>query len=172
MTGKLILVRHGQSTWNVENLFTGWQDVDLSALGREEAVQAGLPTKIYGEYVENTSFANAPGLEGWDNGVLEFSLPGGYRGLGHDGATLSFFSKMVLVPDLNLGIFIAANTESGDAFVQRFPGELVGRFYAPPIDLPRPGSPTSQPWMMPASAPCSAAPPSSASAVTASCVTC
>jgi len=39
--GKLILVRHGQSVWNVENLFTGWHDVDLSDLGREEAVQAG-----------------------------------------------------------------------------------------------------------------------------------
>ena len=41
MPGKLILVRHGQSTWNVENLFTGWHDVDLSDLGREEAVLAG-----------------------------------------------------------------------------------------------------------------------------------
>lgn len=41
MSGKLILVRHGQSTWNVENLFTGWHDVDLSELGRQEAVQAG-----------------------------------------------------------------------------------------------------------------------------------
>jgi 2,3-bisphosphoglycerate-dependent phosphoglycerate mutase len=38
---KLILVRHGQSIWNVENLFTGWTDVDLSELGREEAAQAG-----------------------------------------------------------------------------------------------------------------------------------
>jgi 2,3-bisphosphoglycerate-dependent phosphoglycerate mutase len=41
VAGKLILVRHGQSIWNVENLFTGWHDVDLSDLGREEAVQAG-----------------------------------------------------------------------------------------------------------------------------------
>jgi 2,3-bisphosphoglycerate-dependent phosphoglycerate mutase len=41
MTGKLILVRHGQSIWNVENLFTGWHDVDLSDLGRQEAAQAG-----------------------------------------------------------------------------------------------------------------------------------
>jgi 2,3-bisphosphoglycerate-dependent phosphoglycerate mutase len=41
MPGKLILVRHGQSTWNVENLFTGWHDVDLSDLGRQEAVTAG-----------------------------------------------------------------------------------------------------------------------------------
>lgn len=41
MSGKLILVRHGQSTWNVQNLFTGWHDVDLSELGRQEAVLAG-----------------------------------------------------------------------------------------------------------------------------------
>ena len=41
MTGKLLLVRHGQSTWNVENLFTGWHDVDLSDLGTAEAAQAG-----------------------------------------------------------------------------------------------------------------------------------
>ena len=41
MPGKLILVRHGQSVWNVENLFTGWHDVDLSELGRVEAEQAG-----------------------------------------------------------------------------------------------------------------------------------
>src|SRR5277367_2541739 len=41
MPGKLILVRHGQSVWNVENLFTGWHDVDLSDQGRKEAAQAG-----------------------------------------------------------------------------------------------------------------------------------
>ncbi len=41
MPGKLILVRHGQSVWNVENLFTGWHDVDLSEQGRREAASAG-----------------------------------------------------------------------------------------------------------------------------------
>jgi 2,3-bisphosphoglycerate-dependent phosphoglycerate mutase len=41
MPGKLILVRHGQSVWNVENLFTGWHDVDLSEQGRQEAAQSG-----------------------------------------------------------------------------------------------------------------------------------
>ncbi len=41
MAGKLILVRHGQSVWNVENLFTGWHDVDLSDQGRKEAAAAG-----------------------------------------------------------------------------------------------------------------------------------
>jgi len=41
VTGKLLLVRHGQSVWNMENLFTGWADVDLTAAGTEEARQAG-----------------------------------------------------------------------------------------------------------------------------------
>jgi 2,3-bisphosphoglycerate-dependent phosphoglycerate mutase len=40
-TGKLLLLRHGQSTWNLENLFTGWVDVDLSEQGRQEALEAG-----------------------------------------------------------------------------------------------------------------------------------
>lgn len=39
--GKLILVRHGQSQWNLENRFTGWVDVPLSEKGREEASSAG-----------------------------------------------------------------------------------------------------------------------------------
>jgi 2,3-bisphosphoglycerate-dependent phosphoglycerate mutase len=39
--GKLVLVRHGQSIWNLENLFTGWTDVDLSEQGYREAAEAG-----------------------------------------------------------------------------------------------------------------------------------
>jgi 2,3-bisphosphoglycerate-dependent phosphoglycerate mutase len=38
---KLVLVRHGQSTWNLENRFTGWTDVDLTEQGRTEAHSAG-----------------------------------------------------------------------------------------------------------------------------------
>ena len=38
---RLVLLRHGQSTWNQENRFTGWHDVDLSDQGREEARDAG-----------------------------------------------------------------------------------------------------------------------------------
>jgi 2,3-bisphosphoglycerate-dependent phosphoglycerate mutase len=44
MSGTLVLVRHGQSEWNLKNLFTGWRDPDLSPLGHEEAKAAG--TKI------------------------------------------------------------------------------------------------------------------------------
>lgn len=38
---KLVLLRHGESIWNKENLFTGWTDVDLSETGRKEAAEAG-----------------------------------------------------------------------------------------------------------------------------------
>jgi 2,3-bisphosphoglycerate-dependent phosphoglycerate mutase len=41
MTYSLILLRHGESTWNLENIFTGWTDVGLSDLGLSEAVDAG-----------------------------------------------------------------------------------------------------------------------------------
>src|SRR5512138_1440730 len=38
---KLVLLRHGESTWNRENLYTGWTDVDLSEKGVEEAHEGG-----------------------------------------------------------------------------------------------------------------------------------
>jgi 2,3-bisphosphoglycerate-dependent phosphoglycerate mutase len=48
MSGKLVLLRHGQSEWNVANLFTGWTDVDLTEQGRAEARQAGIELKATG----------------------------------------------------------------------------------------------------------------------------
>ena len=47
-TGKLVLLRHGQSIWNLENLFTGWIDVDLSEQGLLEAAEAGRLLKAEG----------------------------------------------------------------------------------------------------------------------------
>ena len=41
MTGTLVILRHGQSTWNLENLFTGWHDVPLTEQGEAEAIAAG-----------------------------------------------------------------------------------------------------------------------------------
>ena len=38
---RLVLIRHGQSSWNLENRFTGWWDVDLTAKGEKEAWEAG-----------------------------------------------------------------------------------------------------------------------------------
>src|SRR5438132_3238918 len=43
--GTLVLVRHGQSQWNLENRFTGWVDVPLSEKGQEEAQRAGQSLK-------------------------------------------------------------------------------------------------------------------------------
>ncbi len=45
MSGTLVLVRHGQSDWNLKNLFTGWKDPDLSPKGIEEAKAAGQRLK-------------------------------------------------------------------------------------------------------------------------------
>jgi 2,3-bisphosphoglycerate-dependent phosphoglycerate mutase len=45
---KLVLIRHGESTWNKENRFTGWTDVDLSEKGRQEAKEGGQVLKKEG----------------------------------------------------------------------------------------------------------------------------
>ena len=46
----LVLLRHGQSTWNLENLFTGWHDVDLTPQGEAEALDAGRFMAAAGVY--------------------------------------------------------------------------------------------------------------------------
>ena len=84
---------------------------------------------------------SAPGVSGWAHGFMEQPLPGGWRGFGHNGATLSFHSSMVTVPELGLGIFVTANTDTAAAFVGRAPALIVQRFYAPAPRAPLPGSP-------------------------------
>lgn len=54
----LVLVRHGQSEWNLKNLFTGWRDPDLTALGVEEAKAAGRRLKAEG-YEFDVAFTSA-----------------------------------------------------------------------------------------------------------------
>ncbi|MBY3046441.1 2,3-bisphosphoglycerate-dependent phosphoglycerate mutase [Rhizobium leguminosarum] len=48
MSGTLVLVRHGQSDWNLKNLFTGWKDPDLTELGVQEANAGGEALAEYG----------------------------------------------------------------------------------------------------------------------------
>jgi len=83
--------------------------------------------------------ASAPGVNGWDDGFMEFALPGGFRGQGHGGDTLWFHSMMLTVPDLNLGVFVTTNTDTGPELTTLLPQEIVGRFYAAPQISPRPG---------------------------------
>jgi 2,3-bisphosphoglycerate-dependent phosphoglycerate mutase len=47
-TRHVVLLRHGESVWNKENLFTGWTDVDLSDQGRKEGQEAGRELKEHG----------------------------------------------------------------------------------------------------------------------------
>jgi hypothetical protein len=84
--------------------------------------------------------AAAAGVNGLDDGFMEFSLPGGYRGQGHDGRTLWFHAKLVTVPALNLGVYVAANTDTGGHLIDNLPGAIVGRFYASPASPPPAGS--------------------------------
>ena len=53
----LVLLRHGESTWNRENRFTGWTDVDLSDRGREEAKEAGRLLR-QGSYVFDLAYTS------------------------------------------------------------------------------------------------------------------
>ncbi len=54
---KLVLLRHGESTWNKENRFTGWTDVDLSEKGRQEACEAG-EVLLQGGYVFDVAYTS------------------------------------------------------------------------------------------------------------------
>ena len=73
---------------------------------------------------------------GWNAGFQDIPLPGGRRGYGHNGATLWFHSSMVVVPDLNLGVFIAVNTDTGLDLPSVAPAAIIERFYAPAPAIP------------------------------------
>jgi CubicO group peptidase (beta-lactamase class C family) len=77
------------------------------------------------------------GINGWAHGLMVFDLTGGHRGYGHGGATMSFLSNMVVVPDLGLGVFVSTNTDTGRPLVNRLPDRIVEHFYAAPAPFPR-----------------------------------
>jgi 2,3-bisphosphoglycerate-dependent phosphoglycerate mutase len=54
---KLVLLRHGESVWNRENLFTGWTDVELSEKGTEEAIEAGRVLRSEG-YIFDVAYTS------------------------------------------------------------------------------------------------------------------
>jgi CubicO group peptidase (beta-lactamase class C family) len=76
----------------------------------------------------------------WAGGFWETRLPGGYRNYGHDGGTMLFFSSMVLVPELRLGIFVTTNTAGGNNLSGPLPVRIVEHFYAP-VGPPPAGAP-------------------------------
>ncbi|MCP1727640.1 CubicO group peptidase (beta-lactamase class C family) [Natronospira proteinivora] len=78
--------------------------------------------------MRQTLFSNAEGMNGLAHGFIEYRFPGELRGYGHGGALVHFFSGMVLVPELDLGIFVSTNTAGGRGFSQALPKHLVARF--------------------------------------------
>ena len=53
---KLVLIRHGESTWNLENRFTGWTDVDLTPTGVDQAKAAGRLLKAEGLCIDQEGY--------------------------------------------------------------------------------------------------------------------
>lgn len=73
MTKKLVLVRHGQSEWNLANKFTGWVDVDLSEQGTNEAIEAGKKIKEAGIVFDHAHTSILKRAIKTCNYVLEYS---------------------------------------------------------------------------------------------------
>ncbi|MBI5940836.1 MAG: beta-lactamase family protein [Caulobacterales bacterium] len=82
----------------------------------------------------------APDVAGFGHGFAAFQLPGGRTAWGHDGELLSFRSSMMMVPELGLGVFVAANSETGGRLTHQLTGRIVQRFYGPAPTLPEAGS--------------------------------
>ncbi|HXQ16853.1 MAG TPA: serine hydrolase domain-containing protein [Caulobacteraceae bacterium] len=82
----------------------------------------------------------ASGAGPLDHGFMEYQLPGGFTGHGHDGDLLWFHSALVTIPELRLGIFVTTNTDTGPALRATLPARIVEHFYAPPPP-PLTGSP-------------------------------
>jgi len=80
------------------------------------------------------------GVNGWAHGFMAQLLPGGLHAYGHGGATGLFFTNLMVVPELRLGIFANVNTAGGRSLVARLPELLVENFYVAPA-APRPGDP-------------------------------
>lgn len=84
--------------------------------------------------------APATGVPAFRHGLMEEPQPGGLLGVGHEGDTLSFHSNMVLVPALNLGVFVSTNTGAGAPLAATLARRIVQRFYGPPPGAPPGGS--------------------------------
>ena len=85
--------------------------------------------------------ATPSGINGWAHGFMTFDLAGGIKAYGHRGDIIAFYSNMVLVPELDLGIFITTNRNNGESLAEALLDELVRHFIVEPQVFPRPGSP-------------------------------
>lgn len=81
----------------------------------------------------------ASGAVAWTGGLQDLPLPGGRRGFGHDGSTLFSNANLMIVPSLNLGVFVAANSGDAAHLTGDLPAQIVREVYGPAA-APPPGS--------------------------------
>jgi len=81
------------------------------------------------------------GVNGWAHGFGMQTLPGGFTGYGHGGGTSAFLTQMMVIPELDLGVFISTNTVGGSVLSSKLPGTIVERFYAQTPPIQRAGDP-------------------------------
>jgi CubicO group peptidase (beta-lactamase class C family) len=92
-------------------------------------------------------FANGPGLAGLAHGMLQSRSPKGWRAWGHGGDTLWFHSNLAIYPDLQLGVFITTNTQSGGKLRSLLPDMIADRLGgdgAPPAKVRAKTSPAAR----------------------------
>jgi CubicO group peptidase (beta-lactamase class C family) len=80
----------------------------------------------------------APGIDGWAHGIAMQRFAGGFEALSNPGTAPAFRSNLTLVPGLNLGVFVVANTDTGGGLARGLPDAIVQQFY-----VSKPTAPTS-----------------------------
>lgn len=113
----------------------------LMLLGRGSGNGAVIYGPLAARAFESPLRQTPPGINGWAHGFIVYALPGGVKGYGHAGATLSFHTNMVVIPALDLGVFVTTNSPSGARLAAVLPEVLVGRVTGQAPAFPRPGSP-------------------------------
>lgn len=94
--------------------------------------------------LRNDLYPVADGAVAWTGGLQDRPLPGGRRGLGHDGSTLFSNANLVIVPALNLGVFVAANSGEAGRLTHDLPAQIIREVYGPP-SAPPPGAASPAP---------------------------
>ena len=88
---------------------------------------AGVLTEQSVQTLFQQSFSNAPGFGTIHHGLFQYPFPGGQLAIGHDGDTRYQHAIMLIVPTMNLGIFVGENTEGGLSLIERLP-YLIGMY--------------------------------------------
>jgi CubicO group peptidase (beta-lactamase class C family) len=98
-----------------------------SFLDPQRFAAAGVLTEHSVQSLFQQSFSNAPGFGTIHHGLFQYPFPGGQLAIGHDGDTRYQHSIMLIVPNMNLGIFVGENTDGGLSLIERLP-YLIGMY--------------------------------------------